>query len=409
MLTEEKVKHSVTVERTISAPAAAVYRAFTNEVALRDWLCNAASVDPRPGGRIYLWWDGGYYSSGVYSDLDRNKSIVFTWRGPDDAGAGEVHVTLTPKGEDETHVTLTRIGVDAEHGDETTLGSTQSWESALESLEHVLETGIDLRIARRPMFGVTNAGDLNDELIDKLGLSISQGLWIGGVVDGMGAQEAGLQKDDVVVRVDDHPIAGFTSFGSAMQAHQAGDQVEIEFYRGAESHTAITHLSKRPTPDLPATQAALLEKLSSTYAELNAELDAIVAGVTEEEAGYHPGDEWSAKEILAHLIASEYDTQTWIYTTVGDKDAITEIFGNEPGRIHAIAGAFGTVPALVEQLKRCGDVTQAQAADIPAETQARKHQYNVIVGWLTSFQDHRRGHYAEMADRIKAARDQTSA
>ncbi len=104
MLTKEKQRQSITTERTIAVPPAAVYRAFTNEIALRDWLCNAASVDARPGGRIYLWWNDGYFSSGVYTDLDRNKSVTLTWRGPNDTLASEVRVTLTPHGEGGTLV-----------------------------------------------------------------------------------------------------------------------------------------------------------------------------------------------------------------------------------------------------------------------------------------------------------------
>jgi len=405
MLTKEKQRQSITTERTIAVPPAAVYRAFTNEIALRDWLCNAASVDARPGGRIYLWWNDGYYSSGVYTDLDRNKSVAFQWRGPSDALATEVRVALTPHGEGGTHVALTHNGQDAAHGDVPALGGNHDWESALESLEFVLETGIDLRLARRPIFGVLNANDLNDELIAKLGLPISQGVWMGGIVDGSGAQRAGLQKDDVVVRLGEYPVTGFTGFGIALQSYRAGDQVEVEFYRGAEQHTTNMQLSKRDAPNLPATQAVLLEQLRSTYAELDAELDAVFEGVTEEEAGFHPADEWNAKELLAHLIANEQDTQSWIYTTIGDKDSLNLYFSNEPRRIQAIAGAFRTVPALIEQLKRNEVITQAQVASIPAETQARKHQYNLIVTWLTTFQDHRRTHFAEMADRIKAARN----
>jgi uncharacterized protein YndB with AHSA1/START domain len=41
-----------------------VYDAFTNATQLREWLCNVATVVPRPGGRIYLWWNSGYYTSG---------------------------------------------------------------------------------------------------------------------------------------------------------------------------------------------------------------------------------------------------------------------------------------------------------------------------------------------------------
>ena len=30
-----------------------VYYAFSNASALREWLCDLATVDPRPGGRMY--------------------------------------------------------------------------------------------------------------------------------------------------------------------------------------------------------------------------------------------------------------------------------------------------------------------------------------------------------------------
>ena len=68
--------------RTVDAPTTEVYRAWITPSALRDWLCDAASVDPRPGGRAYFWWNDGTYSAGVFKDLARAERLVFTGTAP---------------------------------------------------------------------------------------------------------------------------------------------------------------------------------------------------------------------------------------------------------------------------------------------------------------------------------------
>ena len=39
-------------ETYIPARPEQVFYAFTNASALREWLCDLATVDPRPGGRM---------------------------------------------------------------------------------------------------------------------------------------------------------------------------------------------------------------------------------------------------------------------------------------------------------------------------------------------------------------------
>ena len=51
------------------------YRAFTNATDLRRWLCNVATVVPRPGGRLYMWWNSGYYTSGEFKIAENFRGI----------------------------------------------------------------------------------------------------------------------------------------------------------------------------------------------------------------------------------------------------------------------------------------------------------------------------------------------
>ncbi len=167
------------------------------------------------------------------------------------------------------------------------------------------------------------------------------------------------------------------------------------------------HLSERPAPTVPATHDALMEGLRTTYAALDAELDAALKGVTEQEAEYRVGpDDWNAKEILAHLITVEQGTQSQIYAAIEDTDVNAPFFSNEPRRIRAVASTYGTLATLTKQLKLAEAVTIAQAATMPTETQAHKHLYTPVAIWLSTFQDHYRTHIAEMVKSIKAARSQ---
>src|SRR5438874_10549017 len=85
---------TLTFRKTMQAEPGAAYKAFTTAQGLRDWLCNAAEVEPRKGGRFYVWWDEGYYSAGTITELEADKALAFTWRGPTDPSPTEVRVSL---------------------------------------------------------------------------------------------------------------------------------------------------------------------------------------------------------------------------------------------------------------------------------------------------------------------------
>ena len=84
-------------KRMVNAPPAEVYRAFTHATALRDWFCNAAQADPRKGGRLYLWWDGGHSVSGEFTAAEPGKKVAFTWGGSREPGVTRVTASFAPR------------------------------------------------------------------------------------------------------------------------------------------------------------------------------------------------------------------------------------------------------------------------------------------------------------------------
>ncbi len=371
-------------KRTVNLPPLEVYRAFVNAVALRDWLADAAQTDPREGGRLYLWWNGGYFVNGEYTTLVPGQKIAFTWHGRGEPEPTRVQVTLTPKNGG-TLVTLVHAGLGpGKKWAEAREAIARGWETGLENLQSALETGIDLRQARLPRLGIL-IGDFNSEIAEKLHVPLTYGARLDGTADGTGAHAAGLQKDDVIVSLAGKKIADYSSFNDALRGHHAGDKVPVVFYREGAKKRVMLELSARPLPEvLPLDD--LVQVARKNYAEVNALLAKMLEGVSEAEAEDRPASgEWNAKEIIAHFIACDRDLQSWIADMVRDNvvgDSL-EYRPNMTPRLRAIVTRYPTLPALVRELECAENETLEFVAALPPEFVARKHLYLRMSNWLT--------------------------
>ncbi len=385
---------SVELHRSIAAPVKLVYRAFTSANAWQEWLCTVAEAAPNPQGRLYLYWQtDNYYACGHYLNLSPHESVSFTWQGMGDAVVTHVDVALAASG-DNTEVTLTHSGIPA--GEQLYQEIRKGWETGLENLQSVLETGIDLRIARVPFMGIIPSGQNTPELAASLGIPVTYGIQISGTVAGTGAAAAGLQKDDVLVELAGQQLETFTSLAPVLRTQKAGDGVPLIFYRGPQKHAVTLTLSARPQPEVPDTAAALAARLTEMYAELDQELEAALQGVTEAQAAHRPAaGEWNAKEILAHLINGERDSQNFIATEITDL-ARPSFSNNETARVQATVAIYPTVADLLTALKMAEAETVALVAALPAEFVARKSAYLRIGQGMLFAPFHNRAHLEQI-------------
>lgn len=394
-------------KRVISAPPDEVYRAFASSSALREWFCDSAQTEPRKGGRLYAAWNRGYYAMGEFTKVSPGRKVAFTWQGRGEPGATLVKVSVAAKKSGGTAVTVEHEGV----GTGKTWAAqaeaiAKRWETALENLQSVMETGEDLRFTLRPMLGITGMEEVNDETATRLGVPAYQGLRIDGTVAGMGAEAAGLQKDDVILSLGAGKVNSYGGLTEALLAHRAGDTVPVSLYRAGEKLTLDMTLSKRPLPEIPATALALSEAARAIYNTLAVEMDAALKGVSEAEANFRaaPGD-WTVKEALAHLLHEERGTQqqTGMLTT-GIEAWYDTYNGNSPAWVQATAASFPTLAAMVKELKRAQAETVALLEALPDTFIARKGSY-----WRTAYNalegsPHSRDHFAQMAASVAAAR-----
>jgi len=396
--------HVLTFTEQVNAPAKQVYRAFTNSTALREWLCDEASAVARTGGRIYLWWNDGYYSSGEYQTVEPEEEISFTWRAKDDPAASLVKVRFSKRDEG-TLIELEHSALESGDERQETIAEMQkAWESSLKNLVSVLETGEDLRFVNRPMLGIT-LDDFNAEVAEKLGVPVKEGIRIDGVVDGMGAQAAGLQADDVLVGLAGQEVSDWPTLTNALQRLQAGDEIDVTLYRGSEKRTVKMTLSRRPLPEIPETPAALAQEVEKKYERMETALDDFFAEISEEQASRKPvQDIWSPKETLAHLIHGERGWHTWMADLVGGfEPSYDDWGGNLQARIDATITAYPTIAELREELRRNCAETVAFLARLPEEFVARKGSYWRLGHNMVEQPYHFNQHLDQMRSAVESA------
>ena len=103
---------SLRLTRLIRADREAVFRAWTEPAAMREWFCpeggtvESAESDLRVGGRYRIAMrmpHGLSVATGVYRQIEPPSRLVFTWRWEEGEGPKEgetvVTVELTEQGE----------------------------------------------------------------------------------------------------------------------------------------------------------------------------------------------------------------------------------------------------------------------------------------------------------------------
>jgi uncharacterized protein YndB with AHSA1/START domain len=390
-------KQTFRFEKMIKSKPEQVYYAFTNATSLQEWLCDLATIDPKTGGRVYLAWNSGFYSAGEYTDLEPGKKVGFSWHGKGEPAATQVSVNLTPR-DGKTLVQLEHSGIGEVDAWQGMIAEIQKgWPASLNNLASVQETGEDQRFTQRPMLGI-GLSDFSEEIARHLGVPVTRGVRIDRAIEGMGAQAAGLEADDVLVSLGGREITDYNGISTSLQGRRAGDHLEVVFYRGAELKRADMVLSPRPMPDIPWSVDGLARAVRERYIQIDQELDEFFREITEDAASFRPSpDEWNIKEVIAHLIQSERGYQNYIADVVGGQEPhYDDYYGNLQARIDATLDVYPTLADLRQELKRCDQETLAFFAHLPLSFLERKGSYWRIAYGALEAPYHHQVHLEQM-------------
>ncbi len=401
-MSERKVERSTLIDTT---PEMA-FEALIKASELREWMCDYAWTVIQPQGAYQVRWDSGYYANGRFVELDPPRRAAITWHGTGEPGETTATFTVEPEAGG-TRVTIVHAGFGpGTEWDAHVAASEKGWDGGLDNLKSTLETGIDLRITRRPFMGILFDG-LNADRAAKEGIAVNEGVYINDTVEGSGARAAGLVKGDVIISLGGVATPGFLELGPILSNHQAGDTIEAAVVHGQERRTILLTLGQRPAEQVPATLDDLANRLAELYAETDAAIKAAVVGLTDQEASRSPAKgEWSVKEVLAHLSVTERDAQCFGFCV-----AVDGFVDTGPGDLAALSGRLAaalevtpTLEGLVSRFLADEAETVALIRRLPAATAAHKARFHRLGQYLVGFPAHTKEHIEQIKATIKAVR-----
>jgi S1-C subfamily serine protease len=99
---------------------------------------------------------------------------------------------------------------------------------------------------QRAWIGIDISVPLTPEAAAQLGLPVSEGVLVAGTFDGSPAEEAGIERGDVIVSVDGSPVASSADLADVLGRLDPGDEVEIRLVNSSGERTVTVELDQRP-------------------------------------------------------------------------------------------------------------------------------------------------------------------
>src|SRR6267378_2437774 len=131
------------------------------------------------------------------------------------------------------------------------------------------------------------AQTITPALADGLGLARSWGTIISDTLPGGMAEAAGLQVQEIVLAIDDHPILGLPDFMAALYLHPTDQIVKIDVLRGMSRMSfnipvKVYHDKLDELADVPDLQKSLLRELSVFVTDLDENVRSALANARSE-------------------------------------------------------------------------------------------------------------------------------
>jgi len=113
-----------------------------------------------------------------------------------------------------------------------------------EIAQSIMRQILDFGEVRRGLLGVT-IQTIDKESAIALGTEVDTGALVAEVVPGSAAEEAGLQVDDIIVRVDEKKIDSSRELSNAIGLKGSGEKIDIEFVRNGRNKSVTATLGQQ--------------------------------------------------------------------------------------------------------------------------------------------------------------------
>ena len=107
----------------------------------------------------------------------------------------------------------------------------------------IIEDIMEFGNVQRGILGI-EGGELNAMASKELGVSETQGFYVNRVQKKSGAEKSGLQKGDIIIKLDNQNIATYADLSGYINTKRPNDKVEVTFIRDGKNKVVPVILSK---------------------------------------------------------------------------------------------------------------------------------------------------------------------
>lgn len=108
--------------------------------------------------------------------------------------------------------------------------------NARKVIEDILEYGN----VQRGILGI-QVGNINSQLVEKYGINETEGVFVGGIEKGSGADKAGIKEGDIIKQLDGYKVSKFADLSGYLGSKRPNDVVEVTILRnGKEKRVPVT-------------------------------------------------------------------------------------------------------------------------------------------------------------------------
>lgn len=383
------------LNQRVQAPLNQVFEAFTSATRLCEWLGYDAQLEANPGGRFYLYWrEPAFYVMGEYVAL-QNQQLIQIKLYEAEQPANLLSIAFS-ESDGQTEVSLSSA---------LALSSTLHTllQRGLANLKSTYESGFTLETLERPMLGVLIGGNLTPENAATYQVPLDSGVVLWGTVPGLSAEAAGLQQNDVLIGLAGQEVRTFADIGPIVRLYKAGQSIEAVYFRKSQRHVVSMQLKARPQPAYPQNPLQLAQQFTAANIELLQELQTLMQSATPQQSAHKAAPErWSANEVIAHLILTERDQQTFIAGLVENNELET-FTSNQHARVTAVAQRYGHTAALIQALHDTMQETHHLLAALPPSFLQRKASVVRLQLAAEANPFHTRHHFGQIQRALEAA------
>ncbi|CAM3365659.1 S1C family serine protease [Aequorivita lipolytica] len=114
--------------------------------------------------------------------------------------------------------------------------------NARKVIEDIMEYGN----VQRGILGI-QVGNINPQIVEKYGIKDTQGVFVGGIEKGSGADKAGLKEGDIIKQLDGYKVSKFADLSGYLGSKRPNDVVEVTVLRNGNERKIPVKLIKLET------------------------------------------------------------------------------------------------------------------------------------------------------------------